>query len=379
MHPFSGQNITKCMCFALLRGHMRGVSLAYITLFDYCRTLAKELAARLRARGTAVITTTEGNTVDFIELLARDPDAAAELAASIGTAVTAAAQKKSKPLTFEDARAAASGAARPTVASMQANKTGGISSAAPPASEKVKVPVMDVLAILPHETIKPIANMFTRLKNVFNRVQPYYHGFMHVMELPIQGLRKLSVPLLHEGAYRRRWMCIVMPFMTAFMTIVLTTHVLKGSATSVGGFPFWVLGFLVGGVLGVILHFTLPKNPSADIDEGSSVSLLAKQQPNHTEAHHGHKHKRPWYKKIGIMIAGPNTHPLPQKPILYTLLILSFVMALFWLLIVANEIVGTAIFIGKVLNIPDIVMGLTVLAVGYVVFSPFAMLRSCFV
>jgi Ca2+/Na+ antiporter len=46
------------------------------------------------------------------------------------------------------------------------------------------------------------------------------------------------------------------------------------------------------------------------------------------------------------------------------LLCLSFVLGLFWLLLIATEIVGVAICFGKVLDIPDIIMGLTVLAIG---------------
>ena len=49
---------------------------------------------------------------------------------------------------------------------------------------------------------------------------------------------------------------------------------------------------------------------------------------------------------------------------MWVLLMTSFVMSLFWLLLIATEIVGVAICFGKVLNIPDVVMGLTVLAVG---------------
>ena len=58
-----------------------------------------------------------------------------------------------------------------------------------------------------------------------------------------------------------------------------------------------------------------------------------------------------------------NDAPLPGGATFGVLLLLSFVLGLFWLLLIATEIVGVAICFGKVLSIPDIIMGLTVLAI----------------
>jgi sodium/potassium/calcium exchanger 6 len=55
---------------------------------------------------------------------------------------------------------------------------------------------------------------------------------------------------------------------------------------------------------------------------------------------------------------------MPTGVVFTLLLMLSFLMSLVWLLLIANEIVGVALFFGKVLAIPDTVMGLVVLAIG---------------
>lgn len=417
------------------------------------KQLAIELGNRLRARGASIISTPDGRTVDFIDLLTRDPKAAGELAAAIGTAVTAAAQQQERALSYEEAsRAAASGAraalltgpasgralstsaalgsgsllaadggyaALPSpppssssgldsdkTALLTVSASGGISGGPAPGTTPttttgaVAAKSSDYLSILPHETIKPIADCYLRLKRCWMFVYPFWHRVMLVAELPVTVARKLTVPTMHEGAYRRRLLCLVVPFSFAFFVLILTTHILKGSANTPSGFPYWLIGFIVGGAVGVGLHFYLPLKHqhhhhaagaalSAKDEEGAAVgqSLLSPAKPAGTTAatagganapsssssaagghkphhHHHHQRKRPWYKRVGIAISGPNDHPLPKGVVFAFLLLLSFVLALFWLLVIANEIVGTALFIGKVLSIPDVVMGLTVLAVG---------------
>jgi hypothetical protein len=61
--------------------------------------------------------------------------------------------------------------------------------------------------------------------------------------------------------------------------------------------------------------------------------------------------------------SAPNAPPA-GGPLLAFYLVLSFILALFWLLVIANELVGTALAFGKILKIPDTVMGLGILAVG---------------
>jgi hypothetical protein len=204
-------------------------------------------------------------------------------------------------------------------------------------------------------------------------VTPYYHGFMHAAEIPITAARKITVPLLHEGTYRRRLLCFTMPGCVTLMTVIINTHLLKGSHTSSGAMPNWVIGFILGSAIGIALHFYLPKKETYGGDEAASRSLLAGQpvKPQTTEitdkpgeSHAAHGHHRPWYKKIGIMLAGPNDQPQPKGPVFGFLLTLSFIMSLFWLLLIADEIVGTVIFMGKVSGVPQVVLGLTVLAVG---------------
>jgi Ca2+/Na+ antiporter len=390
------------------------------------KQLAIELANRLRARGVSMISTPDGRTVDFIDLLTRDPKAAGDLAAAIGTAVTQAAQQQERALSYEEAsRAAASGARAALLASAASGRalstaasipsgslltaagdasggysslalsetdttalittsaSGGISGTPATTGAAKTAKSSDYLSILPHETIKPVADCYLRMKRCLQFVYPAWHSFMVIAELPVVVARKLTVPTLHEGAYRRRLLCIVMPFSMAFFVLILTTHILKGSANSESGFPLWMIGFLVGGVVGIALHFILPvkkehSHPQKEENDGAQVqqSLLSSPgakaatiitepaKTSHPHHHHHHQKKRPWYKRLGIAISGPNDHPLPRGVIFGFLMIMSFLLALFWLLVIANEIVGTALFIGKVLSIPDVVMGLTVLAVG---------------
>lgn len=297
-----------------------------------------------------------------------------ELAASMASAVTAAAMHHQ--LTYKEAAAAVSRVAL---------EQHGLGDA-----KNVVVPVADVLAVLPHETVKPVARWYQLIKRGFGVVGPYYHKFMHVAELPLVAARRLTVPLMHQGSYRRRLIVVTAPFSFAFFVVIFTTHILKGIPTAIGGVPYWAIAFLAGLGYSALMHFVLlptkagSSAAAAANDDGVKQSLLhgadassGASGPAATEvaaaaaadgdASHGasgHGKRRPWYKKLGIYIAGPNDEPVPKGVVMWLLLSMSFVMSLFWLLVIATEIVGVAICFGKVLNIPDIVMGLTVLAVG---------------
>ena len=75
-----------------------------------------------------------------------------------------------------------------------------------------------------------------------------------------------------------------------------------------------------------------------------------------------------WYDAyldpVLLLVMGEEGDPMPTGAVFAALLVLSFLMSLVWLLLIANEIVGVALFFGKVLAIPDTVMGLVVLAIG---------------
>ena len=210
------------------------------------------------------------------------------------------------------------------------------------------------------------------------------------------------------------------PFAFAFTVIVMTTHILEGSPTDAGGMPLFLIAFIAGCPIAAAMHmFVLPRNSAPGVpkslggaaggagsggggghsmmgmDNGSvGQSLLGPDgMANHSSSSSGgggaaaassnggghgaaaagtadssavqhHHHKKAWARRFGTRLAGPNTEPLPTGVTFSTLLLLSFAMSLFWLLIIANEIVGTAICFGKVLGVPDVVMGLTVLAIG---------------
>lgn len=299
-----------------------------------------------------------------------------ELAAAMASAVTTAAMHHQ--LTYKEAAAAVS-----RVALQQRDA----------AASGVVVPVADVLAVLPHETVKPVARWYQLIKGFFGVIGPYYHAFMHYAEIPLVVGRRLTVPLMHQGSYRRRLIVVTAPFSFSFFVVIFSTHILKGIPTQIGGFPYWVMAFLAGLCYSAALHFyLLPQKSNTakrDDETGTRQALLHGAADAHADAPvdqsgsaggsghdgasndhgasaHGHGKHRPWYKKLGILIAGPNDQPVPTGIMMWLLLTMSFVMSLFWLLLIATEIVGVAICFGKVLNIPDIVMGLTVLAVGCV-------------
>ena len=140
----------------------------------------------------------DGSTVDLAKLAVTDPDSAMDIAAAVATSITSAAAHSDRPLTFN----AAADAARVGI-EHQRGMEGHHTTA------NVVVPVADVMAVLPHESIKPTARMYMRFKRVFGVVYPYYHGFMSIAVLPVVLLRHLTIPLMHEGSYRRseyaRW------------------------------------------------------------------------------------------------------------------------------------------------------------------------------
>ena len=143
----------------------------------------------------------DGTQLDLADLAARDPDAAMDIAASMAESITAAAAHSKTPLTFAAAAAAAQGAVDSRPGPMLAGSAAG----APVAN--VVVPVADVLAVLPQETFKPTARMALRFKAAWAVVHPYWHALMVNAEIPVALARHLTIPLLHEGAYRRRKCC----------------------------------------------------------------------------------------------------------------------------------------------------------------------------
>jgi len=346
------------------------------------KKLAKKLAKRLAARGIHhEVITADGRTVDIAELALTDPDAAANMIASAAAAVTAEAVKyEGAPLSFQAAaQAAAHGAVLlsghdapghlPGETSLSSSHSAvGISSS----SNAAAIPVEDLLAVMPKETIKPVSVMYVRFKRVMNVIGPYYHKFMHTAELPVIVARHLTIPLLHEGSYHRRLALLNLPCSFALFTVVMTTHILKGTATSVGGFPLAALAAIVGACFSAVLHFKYLPNKAINSRKEETVGLLgatATPVPDGSSTpsenkNSNHHHEHHWYDSIVSAVIGPVDDPMPKGVIFTCYLLLSFVMSLIWLLLIANELVGTALCFGKVLNVPDIVMGLVVLAVG---------------
>jgi len=57
--------------------------------------------------------------------------------------------------------------------------------------------------------------------------------------------RTLAIPP-RAGIYRRRTTAVTLPFSLALLTIIMTTHVLKGVPTAVSGVPVATVAFSVG-------------------------------------------------------------------------------------------------------------------------------------
>jgi Ca2+/Na+ antiporter len=329
---------------------------AYALPTYHRRKLAKELAARLAARGIHhMVTTEEGRVVDIAELSVTDPDAAANILSRAAAAITATAIKSGGGLSYDDAAAAGE-----TSGLVGASGDGGSTA--------------DLLAVLPKETVKPVADMYLRARYFMGLIGPYYHGFMHTCERPVIVARHLTIPLLHPGAYRRRLVALTMPFSAGLFTFVTTTHVIK-TVTDYKGVPLFVIAGCAGVFLSVLLLLLLPTKEGQRRGRADSSSSLLKNRatpvkvgappPAPAPANDHDEHDAPrWWTPAVNYVCGRFDDPLPTGYSFSLFLLWSFVMSLYWLLLIANELVGTALAFGKILNIPDTVMGLVVLAVG---------------
>ena len=347
------------------------------------KKLAQQLAARLAARGLASeVVTPDGKTVNVAELALEDIEAAAQTMAAFVTAEAMA--RGGAKLTFAAAMEAAALGARAAGDVSGGGGGGGESSALARgravSDAAVAIKPEDLLAVLPRESIKPISKTYLVIRDAFAGVGPYYHAFMCAFEVPVTVARTLTIPLLHEGTYRRRMTAVTLPFSLALLTVVMTTHVLEGVPTEVRGGPIFALAFDAGAALALPLYFgLLPRAaPGAGGDaaprKGSGTGLLDRSgAPNpggHGGGHGGEEGDEDarWYDAyldpVLLVIMGEEGDPMPTGVVFTLLLMLSFLMSLVWLLLIANEIVGVALFFGKVLAIPDTVMGLVVLAIG---------------
>ena len=316
------------------------------------KVLAQQLALRLAARGVAhEIVMQDGRTVNVAELALVDIELAAQ---TMAAAVTAeAARQGGAPLSFREAADVASRAA--AAGEVDARSRGRAASSA-----ALAIKPEDLLAVLPEETVRPVSSTYVALRDTFAGIGPGYSRFMHICEIPVNIARDLTIPLLHAGAYRRRLTALTLPFSFALLTLVVTTHILKGDApTSIAGVPTFVFAGAAGALLALPLYlFGLPRKLSA-LENGALLDTGGDEVDNDENMH-----------TCGLIaplvrcIEGEPGEPMPTGFVFILLLLLSFVMSLVWLLLIANELVGTALCFGKVLRIPDTVMGLAVLAVG---------------
>jgi len=338
------------------------------------KVLATRLAMRLAARGMAhEIVGPDGKVVNVAEIAIED----IELAAQLMTAAVAAeaARQGGKPLTFEAAAdAAALGASRAENFDDSRTQRGrAISSAA------IAIKPEDLLAELPEESKNPVSASYLKFQTALSTIGPQYHHFMCFFEVPVTICRDLTIPLLHAGTYKRRMTAVTLPFSFALLTFVMTTHILKGVPTMIKGVPVFMISALAGAVLAIPLYFFgLPKKskdsvgadewgsakPRGNSESGPKQLIEGGGESESSLLGHHHNDKPQWWTPIVKLVTGEVGDPMPTGIVFIFLLVLSFLMSLIWLLLIANELVGTALAFGKILNIPDTVMGLAVLAVG---------------
>jgi hypothetical protein len=338
------------------------------------KVLATRLAMRLAARGMAhEIVGPDGKVVNVAEIAIED----IELAAQLMTAAVAAeaARQGGKPLTFEAAAdAAALGASRAENFDDSRTQRGrAISSAA------IAIKPEDLLAELPEESKNPVSASYLKFQTALSTIGPQYHHFMCFFEVPVTICRDLTIPLLHAGTYKRRMTAVTLPFSFALLTFVMTTHILKGVPTMIKGVPVFIISALAGAVLAIPLYFFgLPKKskdsvgadewgsakPRGNSESGPKQLIEGGGESESSLLGHHHNDKPQWWTPIVKLVSGEVGDPMPTGIVFIFLLVLSFLMSLIWLLLIANELVGTALAFGKILNIPDTVMGLAVLAVG---------------
>ena len=350
------------------------------------RALGAALAARLKARGLPyIVTGSDGRCIDISVLALTDLDAAAELAASAAASVTEASLRRGGALSYDEAvSAAADGFTVVGVADDGADEGAVLARPISEGDEALKPPVDDLLAVLPKESLKPIARAYIVFAEACWAVTPFYHHFMHTIEVPVTIVRFLTIPLLNEGAYRRRLVIINAPFSFTMIGLIGQTKIFPVDGLSLsaqllrgyGGVPFFVIMGIAGLVVAIFLRFILPVAGADDSEKGERRALLGAASPSKSagaseksdthataDGAHGEVHSE-WYLKLIDRLAGSKQHPLPTGVTFALLLVLSFVMSLFWLLVIANELVGVVLAFGKVLSIPEIVMGLGFLAVG---------------
>ena len=339
------------------------------------KVLATRLAMRLAARGMAhEIVGPDGKIVNVAEIAIEDIELAAQL---MTAAVTAEASRQGgKPLTFEAAAdAAAFGASRAENFDDSRTQRGrAVSSAA------IAIKPEDLLAELPEESKNPVSASYLKFQTALSTIGPQYHHFMCFFEVPITICRDLTIPLLHAGTYKRRMTAVTLPFSFALLTFVMTTHILKGVPTMIRGVPVFIISALVGALFAIPLYFFgLPRKTEGGEGEGADEWGGIKPRGNSEGGPKqliegggesetsllGHNSEKPqWWTPVVKLVTGEVGDPMPTGIVFIFLLILSFLMSLIWLLLIANELVGTALAFGKILNIPDTVMGLAVLAVG---------------
>jgi len=129
--------------------------------------------------------------------------------------------------------------------------------------------------------------------------------------LPVHILRHFSIPYLEEGKYFRLF-AVVQPIGMSLLLIFAFDPL---QTAMMGSMPVWAFVILIGFLLTLLVFFT----------------------------------------------TATNNRPPPYYPIY---IFLGIFMAVIWIYVIANELVSLLSAIGKILDISDAIMGITVLAYG---------------
>ena len=232
-------------------------------------------------------------------------------------------------------------------------------------------PTDQLLLALPRESLAPVALAYIKCAELFWSFGPFYHTFMSFFEIPINLARALTIPLLNTGGYRRKLVVLCPPFALAFFVAILTTKIIPLDSAFISGtkLPVVIVAMMIGCIFSVLLHFLLPPGAPKVAGLGERTSLLDSATKSVASAspstHHDNNGIIAYCDNLIDILFGPAGADEPPSGFLFgALLCVSFIQSLFWLLLIANELVGTVLAFGKVLAVPEIVMGLGVLAVG---------------
>ncbi|KAK8795535.1 hypothetical protein WA158_000192 [Blastocystis sp. Blastoise] len=162
----------------------------------------------------------------------------------------------------------------------------------------------------------PKSPLVTYMENDYKEFlsNSYFKRCLLILEFPFTLLRNWTIPMVMEDNWNRYNMILSGLFSPAFFIWTCGYNLLD---PVFGSFPYWALALILGVIFAVILFFTTCYD-----------------------------------------------HPPENKYYLLFLLLIGFVMVVQWTSLISGEVVSLLSSIGLMINIPAVVLGLTILAWG---------------